>query len=83
MTANDTMTPNRQRADRAGQAIIGYSDDTHSDGEAFTGLIDFLADAMHWCDATGQDFFLALAQACRHYIHELNDQQQDERRMNP
>ena len=45
--------------------------------------VDFLADAMHWCDYTGDDFFLALAQACRHYIHELNDQQQDERRMIP
>lgn len=46
-------------------------------------LIDLLADAMHWCDANGEDFHIALAQACRHYIHELNDQQQDERRLNP
>ena len=83
MTADDTLTPNRQRADRAAQAIFGYSDDACSQGETFTGLVDLLADAMHWCDATGQDFFLALAQACRHYIHELNDQQQDERRMIP
>jgi hypothetical protein len=83
MTTHDTMTPNRERADRARQAIIAYSDDRCSDGEAFTGLIDFLADAMHWCDVTGQDFFLALAQACRHYIHELNDEQHDERRILP
>ena len=46
-------------------------------------LVLHLADAMHYCDCTGQDFHLALAQACRHYIHELNDQQQDERRMIP
>ena len=48
-----------------------------------TSLIDLLADAMHWCDFNGEDFHLALAQACRHYIHELNQQQQDERRIIP
>jgi len=48
-----------------------------------TSLVDLLADAMHWCDFAGEDFHIALAQACRHYIHELNDQQQDERRMIP
>jgi len=48
---------------------------------AFTNLIDLLADAMHWCDATGQDFHIAFAQACRHYVHELNDEQLDERRL--
>lgn len=46
-------------------------------------LIDLLADAMHWCDRNGEDFHISLAQACRHYVHELNDQQQDERRLNP
>ena len=83
MTTEDTITPNQRRADRVRQAIISYSEDTYSDGEAFTSLVDFLTDAMHWTDATGQDFFLALAQACRHYIHELNDQQHDERRILP
>jgi hypothetical protein len=83
MTTKETIPPNRQRADRAQQAIIAYSEDTSSDSEAFIGLLDFLADAMHWSDATGQDFFLALAQACRHYIHELNDEQHDERRLIP
>ena len=34
-------------------------------------------------DANGEDFHLALAQACRHYINELNDEQQDERRLIP
>lgn len=42
------------------------------------GLIDLLADAIHWCDANGEDFHIAFAQACRHYTHELNDQQPDE-----
>jgi hypothetical protein len=71
------MTPsNQQRSVRCQEAITAYSDD-----DDFTNLVDFLADAMHYCDSTGQDFHLALAQACRHYIHELNDQQHDERRM--
>jgi len=36
-------------------------------------LIDLLTDAQHWCDANGEDFHIALAIACRHYIHELNE----------
>jgi len=46
-------------------------------------LVDLLTDAMHWCDANGEDFHISLAMGCRHYIHELNDQQQDERRLIP
>jgi hypothetical protein len=46
-------------------------------------LVDLLTDAMPWCDANGEDFHISLAMACRHYIHELNDQQQDERRLIP
>jgi hypothetical protein len=34
-------------------------------------------------DANGEDFHIALAMACRHYIHELNDEQLDERRLTP
>ena len=48
-----------------------------------TSLVDLLTDTMHWCDLSGEDFHFALAQACRHYIHELNDEQQDERRIIP
>ena len=39
---------NQQRADRCEQAITAYSDD-----DDFTNLVDFLADAMHWCDCNG------------------------------
>ncbi len=46
-------------------------------------LIDLLADAMHWCNANGEDFHFHLAMACRHYINELNDEQHYERKMNP
>ena len=69
---------NRARAMRCDAVITGYGDD-----DAETNLADLLADAMHWSDYTGRDFHFALAQACRHYIHELNDDQQDERRLIP
>jgi hypothetical protein len=69
---------NQQRASRCQRAINAYSDE-----DDFTSLVDFLADAMHLCDSTGQNFHIALAQACRHYIYELNDEQTDERRMIP
>ena len=67
---------NHTRAGRGWQAIAAY-------GDEFSNLVDLLADAMHWCDQTGQDFHIAFAQACRHSVHELNDEQHDERRMNP
>jgi hypothetical protein len=72
------MTNNQNRSNRFEEVVIVYGDD-----ESDANLIDLLADAMHWCDHTGRDFHIALAQACRHYIHELNDQQQDERRLIP
>ena len=70
------MPTNPQRADRADKAISQYGDDLKQ-----SNLIDFLVDAMHWCDQNGEDFHISLAQACRHYIHELNDEQHDERRL--
>lgn len=63
------------RAARCNEVLSAYSTD-----DTFTNLIDLLTDAQHWCDCTGQDFHIALAQACRHYINELNDEQHDERR---
>lgn len=66
---------NQQRAARCLQAITRYSVD-----DAFTTPVDILADAMHFCDCSEHDFHCALAQACRHYVHERNDQQRDERR---
>jgi tyrosine-protein phosphatase YwqE len=72
------MEPNATRARRCAKAITRYGDDL-----AESNLIDFLADAMHFCDAEGMDFQILFAQACRHYVNELNDDQQDERRMIP
>jgi len=72
------MSNNDIRSARFDKVVTCYGND-----EADTNLIDLLADAQHWCDHTGNNFHWALAQACRHYVHELNDQQQDERRMIP
>jgi len=56
-----------QRVERCQTALSRYSDDN-----PFIGLIDLLADAMHWCDATGQDFHYALCVAGKHFVAELN-----------
>lgn len=66
----------QERVERCRTALTGYSDD-----DRFICLIDLLADAMHWCDANGEDFHYALAVAGKHYINELNNEQTDERRM--
>ncbi|EAQ81497.1 hypothetical protein [Blastopirellula marina] len=55
--------------------ILTWCKDWSSDQQR---LIDLLADAMHWCDAHGEDFHISFAQACRHYVNELNDDPQDE-----
>ena len=70
------LLSNQHRATRCDRAIVKYGDDLPE-----SNLIDLLTDAMHWCDANGGDFHIALAQACRHYLNELNEEQRDERRM--
>jgi hypothetical protein len=73
MTSDATI---QGRAERCREALIGYANDG-----LFTNLIDLLADAMHFCDESGEDFHYALCVAGRHYLAELNDKQTDERRM--
>ena len=72
------MNNNENRAIRFDKVVAIYGDDASD-----TNQIDLLADAMHWSDHMGSDFHIALALACRHYINELNDEPQDERRLNP
>jgi hypothetical protein len=67
---------NQGRGERAATTIGQYGNDSPD-----SNLIDLLADAMHWCDQSGLDFHIALCQAGRHYVNELNDEQHDERRM--
>jgi hypothetical protein len=73
MTCEPTI---HERVERCGKALAGYSDD-----DRFVCLIDLLADAMHMCDANGEDFHHALCVAGKHYLAELNDEQTEERRM--
>lgn len=72
--SHDATIP--ERVARCEKALAGYSDD-----DCFLCLIDLLADAMHWCDASREDFHYALATAGKHYVNELNDEQTDERRL--
>lgn len=76
---NQPEATNAIRGARAERILNRYRicDDLH------TSLVEFLADAMHWCDMNGENFHWALVQACRHYFHELNDTQEDERRLIP
>ena len=57
-----------QRVDKCDAVLRYYSDDG-----VFSGLIDFLTDAMHWADATAEDFHYALCLAGKHYVVELDE----------
>jgi hypothetical protein len=65
-----------ERVQRCREALIAYPDSS-----LITNLIDLLADAMHFCDETGEDFHYALCVACKHYLAEINDEQTEERRL--
>ena len=58
---------NQQRAVRCEQAIAAYSDD-----DTYTNLVDFLADAMHFCHVHGHSFHDALDTARMHFDAELS-----------
>jgi hypothetical protein len=72
-TGDEASIPHR--VEKCDAALRRYSDDG-----VFTGLIDLLADAMHWCAAAGEDFHYAMCVAGRHYVAELNDQPIAERK---
>jgi len=57
---------NQERADRCQQAITAYSDD-----DAYTNLVDFLADAFHWCRVNGHSLSDALDTALMHFEAEM------------
>jgi hypothetical protein len=64
-----TMT-NSQRAHRAAISIASYSDDIDE-----SNLIDFLADAIHWCHRFDQDFERCLRLAREHFAAEVNGEE--------
>lgn len=77
-----TLT-NQQRSDRCRKAIASYTDD-----DTYTNLVDFLADAMHWCHLNEHSFEDALNTALMHFdaetseddiLEDLNRQQPTER----
>jgi hypothetical protein len=57
---------NQERSQRCRQAIIAYSDD-----DTYTNLVDFLADALHWCHVNGYSFPDAYATALMHFEAEV------------
>ncbi len=59
---------NQQRAARCGRALKRYGTDEGPE----TCLVDFLADARHWCDREGEDFADLDRRAYRHYLAELH-----------
>jgi len=61
---------NRDRAACCLKAIRRYN----TDSNPRTCLIDFLADAMHWCRVRGHDFHDVLERASEHYSAEIFDE---------
>jgi hypothetical protein len=61
-----TLT-NQERALRCQQAIAAYSDD-----DAYTNLVDFIADAIHFSHQNGYSFTDALDTAVMHFAAEVN-----------
>jgi hypothetical protein len=57
---------NQERAARCQQALTAYSDD-----DAYTNLVDFLADAFHWCQVNGHSFPDATETAVMHFESEI------------
>jgi len=59
---------NKQRSERCGKMIATYSDD-----DPRTNLIDWLADAMHWCNCNDDDFADVLDTAQIHFDVEISE----------
>ena len=70
---------NRRRAARCQTAMRRYD----GGGSPYTGLIDFLADAMHWCRLKGHDFHGLLDRASEHYAAEVFDETTPDVTINP
>jgi hypothetical protein len=71
---------NRARAARCLKSIRRYDGCGSS---PYTGLIDFLADAMHWCRIRGHDFHALLDRASEHFSAEVFDEAAPAEIVNP
>ena len=61
---------NDKRSKRCEAAIRRYNDEW----DEKSNLIDFLADARHWCDRNNLSFTELDQQAYQHYLAELSEQ---------
>jgi hypothetical protein len=61
---------NRTRAARCLKAIRRYN----ADNSPYSSLIDFLADAMHWCRLKDHNFHNLLDRASEHFSAEVLDE---------
>jgi hypothetical protein len=61
---------NKQRAARCRKALSRYG----TAGTPKTCLVDFLADARHWCDRNAESFWELDRQAHQHYLAELHEE---------
>ena len=59
----------KERSQRADKAIHGYAS-----GDARENLVDFLADAIHWCDDLGEPFDEFYQTAKVHHSEERNSE---------
>jgi hypothetical protein len=66
MSAEPTI---QQRAARCGKTLGRYGTDNTPEG----CLVDFLADARHWCDRSGEDYAALDRRAYQHYLAELHE----------
>jgi hypothetical protein len=63
-----TDLTNTERAQRAQHSIAAYGDDIDE-----SNLIDFLADAIHWCHQNDEDFERCLRLARTHFEAEISE----------
>lgn len=71
--------PNRtiQRRAQACEHVLSW----YRRGDRFETLVDLLADAMHLCNITGDDFEHALSLAEGHFFTEINTDPTHERKL--
>jgi len=66
----DTDITNAERAKRCEAALECYNDEW----DLLANLIDFLADARHWCDREGKCYGDLDGLAHRHYLAEVEQE---------
>jgi hypothetical protein len=75
----DIAKENRNRAARCLKAVRRYD----TDSNPLTCLMDFLADAMHWCRLKGHDFHDLIGRASKHFAAEVFDETTGDRQDRP